>query len=807
MEEKRLLDKAWEITNSLTLEEKFSLLTGKDSWYLNEIKRVNLPSIMMTDGPHGVRKQRESDGVENLNDSYPSTCFPTYSLVACSFDLDLVKRMGEGIAKECREEDVAVLLGPGTNIKRSPLGGRNFEYFSEDPLLSGKLSGAFVSGVQSLGVGATLKHYACNNQEYARFINNSIVGERALHEIYLKPFEIAVKESKPWMVMSAYNLVNGTYASENKKLLTDYLRNDFGFDGAVVTDWGALSNIIDSFKNGLNIEMPGVCKGADKVLMKGLKKGLIESADIDNAVVKVVELILKAEEGKNIPYEYSEEENLSLARTVAEKSIVLAKNDKILPLSGDEKIALIGPLAKDPHYQGSGSSIINPIRRDNLFDVMTSNNIDFSYSEGYSLEAELSKDEEKKLLNDAKDKAKNSDVVVILCGLRKKDESEGFDRSNIDLPKNQVELVKKISKVNKNIIVVLQTGSVVSLPFLSDIKGLFISYLSGSCGQEALFNLMYGKVSPSGRLAETWVKDLDSVPTKNYFAVDSRNTLYKESIYVGYRYYVTKEVEVNYPFGYGLSYLDVSYDKIKIVDKKKSYNNNDVINIEVTVTNKSDYNGEEAVLVFAGGVGLKAYHPTRELIAFKKIKLDPKETKTIPFDINVSDLSFYNEITGKFDVEDGLYNILVCKDANDVALKDDIRIITNNKSIIPGRFDSVSVYYSLDNFDKISDDEFKTLLSGDIPFNLKHHPYDLNSSVSDLNDHFFGRFLLKIITKEFNKRIDKNTDNGLMAEKMFKELPLRALGNEKGMTKKKLDGICDIANGRLIRGLVRLLFK
>lgn len=790
-------EKAIELVKEMTLEEKLHLLTGKDSWHTLEIERLGIPSMMLTDGPHGLRKQSDGVSGESLNNSYPSTCFPPACLSACSFDVNLLYKMGQAIAKECRKEDVGVILGPGTNIKRSPLGGRNFEYFSEDPYLAGKLSGGFINGTQSLGVGTSLKHFACNNQEYARLINNSIVDERALNEIYLRPFEIAVKEAKPWTVMHSYNLINGVYSSENGWLLNDKLRNDFGFDGLVMTDWGAMNDPILSYPNGTDLEMPGFNR--TKFLQKAINKGTLKIEDVDKAVARNVEMVLKYLDGKNIEYNYSEEENLDLARTIARESIVLAKNDEILPIKKDAKIALLGPFAKEPRYQGAGSSLINPTKLDNLCEVFDENNISYDYATGYSIDKNATADDQKDLLKAAKTAAKDKDVVIIVAGLPREYESEGFDRKNLDLPDYQNKFIKEIVKINPNVIVILQTGSVVSLPRLDNVKGLFISYLTGCQGGKALYDLIFGDYSPSGRLAETWIKKIEDSSSYNYYAVDPRDTLYKESIYVGYRYYDKANVEVTFPFGYGLSYADVVYKNLKILNKKKKYSDNENIEIAVTIKNTSKIACKEVVEVYISGNDLKAFRPLKELKAFTKVDLAPKEEKVVTFTLDNHAFEFYNDVTGKWDIEGGEYNIMIGKDVSNIVLTETINIIDSDIRIIPGVNDIASVYYTLDNFHNISDKDFETALKKEIVRFIHPKHFDMNSTPTDLLRKPWSRFIEKQMEKEFLKRIDINDDTGMMAYNMFKEVPIRSLGMG-GLTYRQIKGFLYLVNGRVIEG-------
>jgi beta-glucosidase len=601
------------ILSKMSLEDKVALCSGKDFWHTKGFEKYGIPGIMVCDGPHGLRKQEDASDMLGLNKSVPSTCFPTAALSACSFDIDLLAKEGRAIAQEAAAEDVAVVLGPGACLKKNPLCGRNFEYFSEDPYLAGKLSAAFIRGVQENGVGTSLKHFACNNQETKRFSSDSVVDERTLRELYLTAFEIAVRESQPKTVMCSYNKINGTYSSDNQELLTKILRDEWGFEGLVVTDWGAMHDRTEGFRAGCDLMMPGGSAYGEKAAIRAVRESRLSESVVDKCAARVLELVLDAQKVKHMPYDKQQHHNA--ARQVAEGSIVLLKNeDSILPLACGEKVALIGKMAEAPRYQGAGSSHIQPTRLSCLKDAMP----EAAYAPGCDERGGTTA----ALLAEAEAAAKAADKVVLVLGLTDAYESEGFDRETLAMPEGHLTLLNRVVKANPNTVVILCCGSVVETPWEDSVKGILYAGLSGQAGGEALANILCGRVNPSGRLAETWPVRYADCPSHSYFG--GKDGQYREGLYVGYRYYEKANIAVRWPFGYGLSYTTFAYHNLKA----------DTSHASVDVTNTGDRAGAEAVLCWIVSPQGGVYRPLRELRRFTKVFLQPGETQRVEFSLD-----------------------------------------------------------------------------------------------------------------------------------------------------------------------------
>ena len=552
------------LISQMTLEEKASLCSGVNFWYLKGIERLEIPSIMVTDGPHGLRKQAGDADHVGLNESVPATCFPTASALAATWNRDLIFQVGEALGEECRQEKIGVILGPGVNIKRSPLCGRNFEYFSEDPYLTGEMAKSHINGVQSQGIGTSLKHYAVNNQEYRRMTIDAIVDERALREIYLAGYEIAVKEAQPWTVMCAYNKINGTYASDHKKLMRDILKDEWGHEGLVVTDWGAMNERPIALAAGTELEMPGTSNGNDQQIVDAVQSGQLDEAIVDQSVERILTMIFKAEETLAEDYAYDPKAHHALARQVAGEGVVLLKNDdSVLPLQANAKVALIGRFAKTPRYQGAGSSQMNPTQLDNLHDeiVKLVGDENLTYAPGYTEKGDQADDA---LIQEAIDIAKDADVVLICAGLTDLYETEGLDRDHMKMPAGHDALIEAVAAAHSKVVVVLSNGSPVEMPWVNGVSGILEGYLGGQAGAGGVADILFGKVNPSGKLAETFPIKLEDNPSHHYFPGGPVTVEYRESIYVGYRYYDTVEQGVLFPFGYGLSYTTFEYSDLQL---------------------------------------------------------------------------------------------------------------------------------------------------------------------------------------------------------------------------------------------------
>lgn len=657
------------LISQMTLEEKASLCSGLDLWHLKGVERLGIPSIMVSDGPHGLRKQN-AEHIE-LKTSVPATCFPTAVGLASSWNRELVEKVGAAIGEECQAEGVSVLLGPGANIKRSPLCGRNFEYFSEDPYLSSEMAASHIKGVQSQGVGTSLKHFAANNQEHRRMSVDAVIDERTLREIYLASFEGAVKKGKPWTVMCSYNRVNGEYASENKYLLTDILRDEWGFDGVVVSDWGAVNERVKALEAGLDLEMPSSFGIRDQQIVQAVKEGKLSEEVLDRAVERILNLLFKAVDGRKENATYDKEAHHQLAREVARECMVLLKNeDKILPLKRQGTIAVIGEFARKPRYQGGGSSHVNPTKLDDIYEEIkksAGNSVNVLYAKGYRLD----KDEvDEGLLEEAKQVAMNADVAVIFAGLPEHYESEGYDRQHMRMPESHCALIEGVAEVQPNVVVVLSNGSPVEMPWIDKVKGLLEAYLGGQALGGAIADLLFGDANPSGRLAETFPKKLSDNPSYLNFPGEGDRVEYREGIFVGYRYYDKKGIEPLFPFGYGLSYTTFEYSDLNI--SKKEILDTETVTVSVKVKNTGDRAGKEVVQLYVRDVESSVIRPEKELKGFEKVELQPGEEKVVTFELDKRAFAYYNVDIKDWHVESGEFEIMIGKSSRDIVLKDRI---------------------------------------------------------------------------------------------------------------------------------------
>lgn len=653
----------------MTLEEKASLCSGKDWWNTKAIERLEIPSIMMTDGPHGLRKQSG----EKFFESVPSTCFPSAVNLASSWNRELIEKVGTALGEECQAENIAIILGPSVNIKRSPLCGRNFEYYSEDPYLSSELAARYIKGVQSQGVGTSIKHYAANNQEYKRLVINTKIDERTLREIYLASFEGAVKQSRPWTVMCAYNKVNGKYCSENKYLLTDILKKEWGHEGFVISDWGAVNERVDGLKAGLELEMPSSYGVGEKKIIEAIRSGKLDEEILNRAVEKLLTIIFKAADSQKKDASYDKEVHHQLAREVSRECMVLLKNeDNILPLKKEGVLAIVGAFAKNPRYQGGGSSHVSPTRIENAYDEIkkiTGDSTRILYAAGYKLDSdEIDKD----LIGEAKEKARQSDIAVIFAGLPDRYESEGYDRKHINIPQNHIKLIEAVAEVNDNIVVVLSNGSPVEMPWLDKVKAVLESYLGGQAGGGATADLLFGIESPSGKLAETFPQKLSYNPSHLNFPGEENTVEYREGLFVGYRYYDAKDIEPLFPFGYGLSYTSFNYTGISL--DKKEISDSEIVNVTVKVKNTGKIKGKEIVQLYVRDVKSSAIRPEKELKGFTKVELEPGEEKKVTFSLGKRAFAYYNVDIKDWHVESGDFEILAGGSSKDIALKDIISV-------------------------------------------------------------------------------------------------------------------------------------
>ena len=656
----------------MTLEEKAGMCSGLDFWYLKEVEHLGIPKVMVSDGPHGLRKQDEKGDHLGINDSIKAVCFPPAVLSACSFDRGLMEEMGKAIGREAQANDVSVVLGPAVNIKRSPLCGRNFEYYSEDPYLAGEIAAAFVKGVQSQHVGTSIKHFAANNQEYRRMSSSSEVDERTLREIYFPAFETAVKKAQPYTFMCSYNQINGTFASENKWLLTDVLRGEWGFKGYVMSDWGAVNDRVKGLEAGLELEMPASGGDNDAMIVKAVKDGALEEKILDQAVERILRIIFEYADHRK-PQEFTMEKDHEEAQHIAEESMVLLKNENhILPLKTSEKAAFIGGFARNPRFQGGGSSHINCFKTTNVLDSVPCD-AQVVYAEGFPADRDFY---DKALADEAVKAAAEADKAVIFAGLPESFESEGYDRSHMRLPECQNRLITEILKVQPNTVIVLHNGYPVEMPWLGEIKGLLETYLGGQAGGAAAANILYGKINPSGKLAETMPLKLSDNPSYLNFG-GGEKVEYREGIFVGYRYYDTKEMDVAFPFGYGLSYTTFAYSNLKLSMENPTEKDTVMVSADVTNTGKSA--GKEVVQLYIRDLTGSAIRPEKELKGFEKVFLEPGETKTVTMELNKRSFAWYNTKLHDWFAASGDYEILVGASSRDIRLTETLHLNSSQR--------------------------------------------------------------------------------------------------------------------------------
>lgn len=662
-----------EIVAQMTLEEKASLCSGGDFWHTKAVKRLGVPAMMVSDGPHGLRKQRDEGDHLGVNDSIVAVCYPAGCASAASFDRDLLNKMGQAIGEACQAEGVGVILGPAVNIKRSPLCGRNFEYYSEDPYVAGEMAASYIKGVQSKHVGTSIKHFMANSQETRRMSSDSKMDERTMREIYMPAFEAAVKKAKPWTVMCSYNRINGTYAAENKMLLTDVLRDEWGFDGFVVSDWGAVNDRVAGVKAGLDLEMPPSCGVNDKLIEKAVKDGSLDEAVLDRTVIRILEIVYRYVENRDEKAVFDRQAQHDFSRKVAEESLVLLKNEGVLPLKKEQKIAFIGQYAKKPRYQGGGSSHINSFKVTGAWE-MAKELPNVTFSQGYD-DAEDKIDE--KLVAEAVEAAKAAEVAVIFAGLPDMFESEGYDRVHMQMPISQNHLIEEVAKVQPNVVVVLHNGSPVEMPWLPRVKGVLEAYLGGEAVGEAEYRILFGEVNPSGKLAETFPHKLEDNPSYLFYIGEEDEVEYREGVFVGYRYYDKKKMDVLFPFGYGLSYTEFAYSNLKL--DKKSMKDTEVLTVSADITNVGNVKGKETVQLYVWDEESTAIRPEKELKGFEKIELAPGETKTVTFTLDARAFAYYNVQIGEFHVESGDFRICVAASSRDIRLEDTVYVESTRK--------------------------------------------------------------------------------------------------------------------------------
>ncbi|HEY5586532.1 MAG TPA: glycoside hydrolase family 3 C-terminal domain-containing protein [Ruminiclostridium sp.] len=795
-----------DIIDKMSLVEKIALCSGADYWTTKAFPKHDIPSIRVNDGPHGLRIQKAAADNLGINKSIPATCFPTACTTSASWDRKLLREMGKALGEEAMQEGTAVLLGPGVNIKRNPLCGRNFEYFSEDPYIAGELASAWISGVQSKGVGVSLKHFAGNSQENHRLCSNSIIDERALREIYLSAFEKAVKKAKPTTVMCAYNLVNGTHCNDNKYLLTDILRFEWGFEGAVMTDWGATNNRVEAFKAGLDLEMPGSKGTFDKEVLDSVLNGELSEESINKSVDRMLSLIFSSTKTKKESYKYNIEEHHQLCRKIAARSAVLLKNDdNILPIDKTKKVALIGSLAKDFRYQGAGSSKINPHKISNVLDGLNENSVAYSYYAGYDRSTANAK-----LVEEAVQGAKDCDIAIIVVGLTDDFESEGFDRTSLDIPESQDQLISAVVKANPNVVIVLLGGSPVTMPWIAEVRAVLNMYLSGQAGGLAAADILTGKVNPSGKLAETYPLRYDDVVCSDTFGINPKQVLYKESIYVGYRYYDKVNKGVLFPFGFGLSYTQFQYSDLKITGTSL-----DEICVRLKVKNVGEVAGAEVVQLYIGKPKDGVFCPPKELKDFDKVFLNAGEETELVFNLNKRSFAYYNVNEKDWIAQSGEYSILVGASSRDIRLHSGVSIVGENKqaNLKQSNIPSTDWYYK--PVGKPTQESFEALLNYKVKPLKKQTKgnFDLSCTLSDMKESsVFIRIVNKIIEIVMGIQsdgIDYSNPNFKMIMETAVNVPLKNLILMSGgrISSNMANGLILIANGHLFKGMGTTLKK
>ena len=795
------------IIKELTLEEKASLCTGEDYWHTKAVARLGIPSIMVADGPHGLRKQEGVNDNLGLGGAVAATCFPTASATACSWDIKLMDEIGKALAEECLQEKVSVILGPGANIKRSPLCGRNFEYISEDPYLTGEMAAAMIGGIQSKGVGASLKHYVLNNQETRRMGISAVVDERAKREIYMAGFERAVKKAKPWTVMCSYNKEDGVYLSEHEKLLDGILKQEWGFDGMVVSDWGASNDRVEGLKAGMDLEMPSNRGKSAEKIVAAVKNGELAEIDIDNALARILKLVEKSTANIKKEYKYDKTAHHILTKKASAQSSVLLKNEGILPLDKKEKILVLGEFAKTPRYQGAGSSQINPHKIDSALDALEALGVDYEYSQGYSIKS--GKPDEDKI-EEALRLAKDAEKVVIFAGLTDDYESEGYDREHLRMPDSHNELIKRVCEINENIIVVLQNGSPVEMPWIGDVKAVLENYLGGQAGSSAAIDILFGIVNPSGKLAETFPVRLEDNPSYGYFPGGPATVEYRESIYVGYRYYDKAKKDVLFPFGHGLSYTDFEYFNLS-VKKNGEYN----YEVNLKVKNAGEFAGAEIVQLYVKNSESQIFKAEKELKGFAKVFLEPGEEKDISFVLDKRSFAFYDTQINDWNVDSGEYGVLIGASSADIRLSSYIMI--ESEELYSFDKTGLEQYYTFSGgVFKISDSQFEKLLGKKLPLNLidKNARIDRTTLIGDIQHKLLGRIIYKLVKKEMAKNsvgqdgvYDEKTAR--MMEAISGEIPLKSfeMRDDDMLPKYFVEGLVEILNNRFIEGLALMLKK
>lgn len=790
-----------EIIDKMTLEEKALMMSGKNTWETVDYPQYGIPSMAMSDGPHGLRRQSGSGDHLGLGKSLPATCFPTAATIANSWDEKLGEEIGVALAEEAVTMDVNVILGPGLNIKRSPLCGRNFEYFSEDPYHAGKMAAAYVRGIQSKGISACPKHFAANSQELRRMASNSVVDERTFREIYTTGFEIAIKEGKSKAIMSSYNEINGIYANENEHLLREILVDEWGFDGYVVSDWGGSNDHALGVKNGSHLEMPGTGKSGMTDILRAVKDGTLKEEVLDERLDEMLGVIFAThqatEDGKGTQFDINKHHEL--ARKAAEESVVLLKNaENILPLADGTKVAVIGDFAKVPRYQGAGSSLVNPTKTpEAIVDVIGESGLVMTtYAQGYV----RNRPTDKKLLGQAVEVAKAAEYVLVFAGLDEISESEGLDRTHMRMPQAQNELIEAVAEVNPNVIVVLSAGSSIEMPWFGQVKAIVHGYLGGQAGASAMLRVLTGKCNPSGKLNETYPYHYEDTPAYRYYPSKERSTEYRESLYVGYRYYSTVGQEVRFPFGYGLSYTTFTYSNLR-ADKDK---------VTFTIKNTGECDGAEIAQLYIGKESDTVFRPVKELKGFSKVFLKAGEEKEVTIKLDDKAFRFFDVRTNTWEIEGGTYHIYVGANVEDTPLTADVTV---EGTVAEGGYAKADLQdYFTGKIVNVSDAEYKTLYGRELPDGSWSGEIQMNDAVCQM--YYSKSILLKLFYHVLRLLIKRSERKGKPnLDVLFNyNMPIRGYAKMTGgiVTMDMARAITEIANGHRIKGtghLIRACFK
>ena len=780
-----------DIIKQMTLEEKCYLFSGKDFWQTRSVERLGVPNMTLSDGPHGIRKQEGAGDQLGLNGSLPATCYPTAATIANSWDTALGEEIGEHLGTEAASQGVGTLLGPGLNIKRSPFCGRNFEYFSEDPYLAGKMAASYIRGIQKNGVAACPKHFAANSQELRRMASDSVMDERTLREIYLTGFEIAVKEGRARSIMSAYNRINGVYANENEHLLQEILRDEWGFDGLVVSDWGASNDHTEGVRAGSHLEMPTTGGDSDLELIEAVKSGRFSQELLDQRVDELLDVILsvtksiKPLEGK--PFDV--EKHHAMAAKASEQSIVLLKNENnILPLKKGAKVAVIGEFAQKARYQGAGSSVVNPTRLDNAMDVIKNFDLDVA---GFEAGYPRSGKGDPAMQARAVELAKKADIVLLYIGLDEISESEGLDRSHMRLPQSQIDLIEAVAAVNPSVVAVMSAGSAVEMPWLPKCKALVHGYLCGQAGASSVLKVITGQVNPSGKLAESYPVKYEDVSSAPYFPAKERTAEYREGLFVGYRYFETANVPVLFPFGFGLSYTTFEYSDLTVTGKEATF----------TLKNTGKMDGAEVAQLYVSKPDGDVFRPAKELKGFTKVFLKAGESRQVTIPLDDKAFRYFNVKTNRFETEGGAWTVMIGASCADIRLSGTVSV-KGTQAASPYDKAKFAKYFSGD-IKSVSDAEFEALLGRPIPDGHWSGTLDMNDAICQLYyaKSWIARKVYKIMTNMLNKSIQKGEPD--LNITFIYNMPFRGIAKMAGgmCTMEMAEGILTIVNGHFFKGL------